>query len=55
MLLQRYINGIFDLDFKEDKKDWSDYESIAFKIHNKFVKANIFEVSVKEEFDSAIL
>lgn len=45
MLVQRYINGIFDLDFKEDKKEGS--ESIAIKIQNKLVKANIIEYTVK--------
>jgi hypothetical protein len=51
MLLQRLINGTFDPDFKEEKKDGSNYESIAFKIHNKLVKAHIFEVTVKEDID----
>ena len=53
MLLQRYINGIFDQDFKEDKKEGS--ESIAIKIHNKLVKANIIEFTVKEDVDLAAL
>ena len=51
MLLRRYINLTFDQDFKEERKDGSNYESIAFKIHNKLVKANIFEVTVKEDID----
>ena len=53
MLLQRYINGIFDLDFKEDKKEGS--EGFAIKFQNKLVKANILEITVKEDFDSANL
>lgn len=53
MLLRRYINLTFDQDFKEERKDGSNYESIAFKIHNKLVKAEIFEVTIEEDFSSA--
>lgn len=53
MLLRRYINLTFEQDFKEERKDGSNYESIAFKIHDKLVKAEIFEVTVEEDLNSA--